>query len=425
MDLLADYWKYNSCYEIPRNYSIWSALGLVGAVMHKKVQYNHGRLPFSGCLYVGLIGKMGNSKSVSNDFAKAIFEEVCPDANIGPSRASPESLVKLMKENDFERSYTDPVSGEKELIRPFAFFVNEFKNFLGRSPVDMINLITDIYDRKFYDASSIARDLEVVMNPAINLMVCETPEWMIDNMKGNVITGGIARRFILVYENYGAEPKPFIIEPPDSLEARARVIQRLKDIKDTGGLYKFGDGANVYEAWYRDNFKIYQNEKIPMMQGYLKTKNTQLYKVMMLLDSVSDKPMRLFTKDLVDYALTLFEAIEPNMPVLGSAAGRNELSGAQQKILQIIRSAGGIMPEKRLKREIEGDLNSQETYSILRHLTDTEQLIQKEVPIPNEKGIEVKRVMLFLPDAWLAFEARFVAKPSPPVPSRAKDHHQT
>ena len=145
----------------------------------------------------------------------------------------------------------------------------------------------------------------------------------------------------------------------------------------------------------------------------------------MLLDSVSDKPMRLFTKDLVDYALTLFEAIEPNMPVLGSAAGRNELSGAQQKILQIIRSAGGIMPEKRLKREIEGDLNSQETYSILRHLTDTEQLIQKEVPIPNEKGIEVKRVMLFLPDAWLAFEARFVAKPSPPVPSRAKDHHQT
>src|ERR1041385_8916665 len=127
MDYLANYWQYCSCYEIPRNYAFWSAIGLLGAIVQRRVLFMHGDIEIYVDLYIGLIGPQGNAKSTSNDFARKLFREVVPNGHIGPSRASPESIVVSMKADDFVRSFTNHL-GEKAIVRPFAFFINEFKN---------------------------------------------------------------------------------------------------------------------------------------------------------------------------------------------------------------------------------------------------------------------------------------------------------
>ena len=415
MDFLKDWWTYHSCYEIPRNYAFWSGLGTLGAVVNRKVFYLHGRIEFHGNLYVGLIGPQGSSKSTCCDFACAYFREACPDANIGPSRSSPESLVKIMSEKDFARVFTNE-RGESVEVRPFAFFINEFKNFVGRSPFDMLTWLTDVYDRKFYDASTIVRGLEPIVNPSVNLIMCETPDWMIRNLKADVISGGFSRRIIYAYETGKVEAKPHIVltKPDelmttvdvqlreDALRAEERFKRRLVEVRSVKGEYKWtADGSNIYEKWYHDNARREASEPNKVMAGYLGSKNVQLYKVMMLLDVSSDKPMLVFNADMVDMGLALLDAVEGNMPKLSAAAGRNELMGPQQRILELVQQGwsggAGWIPEKELAKGIETEVQPLERMSILRHLEDTGQLIKREFDIVNSAGVSVRRMMYLLP----------------------------
>lgn len=399
MDFMQDYWTYHSCYEIPRNYALWAGIGLIGATVHRKVIYLHGDIEIHGTIYIGLIGAQGSSKSTCCSFAKRFFIEANPDAKIGPSRASPEILVKLLAEDGFARTFTDHQNDQVE-VRPYAFFINEFKNFVGRSPFDMITFLTDIYDEKVYDASTIVRGQELIINPAINILMCETPEWFIRNIKGDIITGGITRRFILVYEYYSNEAKPNIVITPEAHAAKARFIQRLKDVKQVKGEFKMGDAQSHYEAWYRDNFRRRNAETIPMMQGFLKSKNVQLYKVMMLLDAVSDKPQMVFTKDLFELALSLIDATEKNLPKLSMSSGRNEMVASYNQAIEILELHDGMLPEKNLKRELQMNLNPTEIFSALRYMEETDQIIKKLLRMKNSDGVLVDRWMIMLPSRW-------------------------
>lgn len=414
MDLLEDWWTYNRCYEIPRNYALWTILAVTGAITHKKLLYKHADLHFSSTLYVGLIGKMGNSKSTSKDFGKRIYEAVCPDIEIGPSRTSPEDLVKTLSSEETLCMFTDHEGVETE-VRPCILFINEFKNFLGRSPVDMINLITDIYDSNYYKGGSIARGKEAVKNPAVNILMCETPDWMIDNLKGNLITGGIARRFVLVFEEYAEEPisRPYIT--PEASEAWFRVKQRLIDIRPTAGLYTWGDGVTLYDKWYADTFKRYKAERIPMMQGYLKTKHTQLFKVMMILDATSDKPMRVFSEDLFEHGLALLDVLEAKMPELGEAAGRNELMASQVELMSTIKASEmygikGLIQKKRLEVSIQRNLNPTDLWQVFRFLTQSEQIFVAKMTSKLPDGTIVEKEMVMIPETYFELKKKGVLK---------------
>lgn len=402
MDLLEDWWTYNSCYEIPRNYAFWTIIGTTGAIMHKKLLYKHADLHFTSTFYIGLIGRQGGSKSTAMSFGRGVYEAICPDMEIGPSRSSPEQIVKLMSEPACEGTYIDH-TGATILVRPMAFFINEFKNFLGRSPVDQINFLTDIYDSKFYKNATILRGQEPVLNPAVSIIMCETPDWMIDNLRGNLITGGIARRFVLVFEDYAEQAIPRPVVTTDARAAWMRVKDRLIDVRSTSGLYEWGDAGHLHDIWYRENFERYKKERIPMMQGYLKSKHVQLYKLMMILDATSDKPMRLFNKDLFDKSLALLDVIEHKMPELGQAAGRNELMASQNRLLNIVKTTTtsgvlGMIQKKKLQALIQVDLDPNEQYQIFRYLTDSGQIVVGKI-VFTVQGKPVEKEMVMTPEA--------------------------
>lgn len=396
MNFMEDYWLHHSCYEIPRNYAFWSAFALLGSVVHRKVLYLHGDIEFHANLYVGLIGPQGSSKSTCCSFARAFFIEACSDLPVGPSRASPESLCKAMTDDKFVKSFTN-WNGEPTEVRPYAFFINEFKNFVGRSPFDMVTFLTDIYDVKAYDASTIIRGAEFITNPAVNVLMCETPDWFIRNIKGDIISGGIARRFVLVYELDETEAKPFILLTPEVIEAKKRIKQRLIDMRRLTGEFKWGTGKNAYEKWYRDNHARRQKEASATMRGYLKSKNVQLYKAMMLLDVVSDKPMFSFSVDLVDTALAFLASPERNMPKLSLSAGRNEMVASYYKAIETLERNGGMMQEKALKRELELDLTPTEIYNTIRYLEETEMLHKKLMAFLNTEGKLIERWVIITP----------------------------
>lgn len=412
MDFLDDYWTYHKCYEIPRNYALWSGIGLLSSIVHKHVQFLHGDIPITGPMYIGLIGAQGISKSTCCSFAKHLYQLACPDGHIGPSRTSPEKIVNLMSADNFPRVFQN-WKGESVEVRQYAFFINEFKNFVGRGPIDMINLLTDIYDVPVYDGSSIARDVELVVNPAVTILMCETPDWFMRNVKGELITGGIGRRFVLVYEIDEPDPIPFIHITAEASEAKKRLQQRLLDVKTVTGEFQWSPTAKpLFDKWYRDTHARRVKESNQMMRGYLKSKHIQLFKVMMLLDCVSDFPTLTFYPDLLDHCIALLDVIEKNMPRLSMASGRNELMMTQLKILELVEEGHdkepGWVPKNFVRRAVEAEVTSPEFWSILKHLTETEQLVDKTFKFDNLNGKEVP--MLIAPWKLKDLKAKGILK---------------
>ena len=266
--------------------------------------------------------------------------------------------------------------------------------------MDMINFLTDIYGEKVYDASTIARGVELILNPAVSVLMCETPEWFIRNIKTEILTGGIVRRFVLVYEKDDSEPIPIPVITDEAEEAKNRFLKRLVEAGTIVGEYKWGDARTLYDKWYRDNHARRVKEPSGAMRGYLKSKHIQAFKVMMLLDCASDKPMLLFTKELFDLALALLNSPEQNMPRLFAAAGRNELMPGQIRILEELERRGGMHSFKLLAKEAEVELTGLEISNVFRHLEDTGQIIKRQMEIKNEEGVLVRRWMVLTPQKY-------------------------
>ncbi len=138
-----------------------------------------------------------------------------------------------------------------------------------------------------------------------------------------------------------------------------------------------------------------------MMKGYLRTKHVQAFKLMMLLDVIKDKPMLQFTPTLLEEALYYLDGIEVNMCKLSQAAGRNELLGAQQRILDILEKEQRWMELSTIQRMIQNELGPHETFSVMRHLEESEQIVKKMVKFP---GIVKPKYGITLPRLAKEFE---------------------
>jgi len=374
-DFLSDYLLYHSYYEVPRNFAIWSGIAALGAVVNRKVYFYHGDIKIHSNVYVMLIGPPGKGKSVCCDFACRFFEQACPDYETGASTQSAEDIVMNMAKDDFVRAYTDE-TGELKEVRPYAFFISEFKDFIAYAPSRMLPFLTNIYDRdESFRASTIKRGLENIVNPSVNILACENPEILVNYIKGDIVSGGFSRRCIYCYETESPEPKAFIELDCIALHAKQRIIKRMSQARSTVGRFQWTEaGKKFYKPWYEAKQKMtYPNA---LMAGYMSTKHVQLFKTCMLLDAVSDKPMLVFTDELLQLGLLLLDLVEVNMPKLTIAAGRNELAMPQHRLLELIASNQGHVVEKRLLAETDNDLGPDEGLRVLRHLENTERIVR-------------------------------------------------
>jgi len=365
MGFLQDYLFYNEENECPRDYHLWSALTVISAANGRRVYCNRGYNTLHTMLYVTLVGKQGTRKSTAKDIAKDMFTEACPDIPIGAAVQSREDIVKFMSSEHCLRAMN--INGEPIEYRPMVFFVNELKNWLSVNPGAMIEFLTDIYDRKYFDASTIKHGMQKILHPCLNILACETPEWIIDKLKSKIISGGFARRMIYVYITDEEQTKRIAFPRPTAeMElARQRCVKHLQKIATISGEFTWSpDGYKFFEDWYNTMGK----PEDEVMAGYYRSKHDQLIKVSMCLALAEDDPKLVLTKDLLVLGLSMLDHIEKNMPLLSVAAGRNELALPQQRILEVLRLHDGHMREKLLRQAIDKDLEPNEQYTLLRHL---------------------------------------------------------
>jgi hypothetical protein len=377
MSLLADFWLYCQSYEIPRSYALWCGLSMVSAVVNRKLFIKQGDIEIHANIYACLVGEQGGRKSTPKDFARDIICQNFPDIPIGASVQSREDIIRFMASEESARSFTSE-AGDPTEYHPYIFYINELKNFLSVNPGAMIEFLTDIYDRAYFDSRTIKRNAELVPNPSIVILACETPEWIIDRLKLRIISGGFSRRMLYIYEIETGEhediriiPRPFISN--ESRAARCRVVEHLRSIESLVGEFKWTRAATaLFDTWYTKNRLT--READPIMRGYLRTKDTQLLKVCMLLAASRPHPKLTLTSELLCEGITLLDSNEINLPKLSVAAGRNEFALQQYQIIQLVK-ANKFMAESEILRLMGNELAPMDLSNVMRYLKESKQLV--------------------------------------------------
>jgi hypothetical protein len=413
MNFIETYLEFNSGNECPKPYHVWTALTLLAATAHKKVSIDWGYFEIYPNLFVCLVGKQGLRKSTAKDIGSEIFKEVFPDYPVGASVQSREDIIRFMSQKECIVPYMDKATEALVEVRPIVIFINELKNFMSVDPQKMVEFLTDIYDRKHFKSSTIKRGLEDIVNPCVNILACETPEWITDKLKSGIISGGWSRRMIYVYELEKGAIIPFPARPFGHEKMLTQLKDHLKKVWDVTGKFRWTEEAREHwRKWYDYHQKQKPDDEI--LAGYYESKHIQVLKVAMLLclaDFNITSESLLLTPNLLELATALLDSLEKNMPKLSQAAGRNEFAMPMQKALELLELNEGWLPEKTFKKLLGKDLKPMEVIQVMRFLQETGELAVQEVVDVRK----TKRLMVMTPTRLkLLKEETEKAKQNPP-----------
>lgn len=394
MNFLNDYLFYNEGNEADRQYHLWSALTLLSVVIGRRVYFRESgnntykQLIFRPNIQVCLVGVQGNGKSFAKDGMRNILTSEFPHIPLSPSVDTIPALTKRCGQPEARRTFTT-TTGEIIEYTPITLVINELKNYISRDPTGTVDFIVDCSDREDkYDVKTKNKGEDDIIAPYLTMLGCATTEYIVDQLRDKVLSGGLSRRVIFVNVIKERVPKKKNEIPPGGQEALARAIAHLHSLEGISGEFKWASEAD----WdYAATWKVTQVlPRDPLMAGFARTMFTQALKISMLLALGEYEVKLLLTKQHFGKALLFLQEILPNMERLFLGAGRNVLSVPMQHIVDMIEQNGGMMPEKDVRRIAGKDLQPFELASVLEHLRTTDQVVMAKVKDKNQ----VERLML-------------------------------
>lgn len=407
MSYLQDFLEYNSGTECPREFWLWSGISLLGHILGKKVHFKHGFVDIDPALYVGLFGSAGSGKSTAKNAVMKIVMKEFPQLLVSASIQSREDIIDLMID-DTGRTWIEKETGQAKDFRPFYVIANEFEAFLSVNPQFMIQFLVDIFDTGHY-SKGFKKDrgngkANHFHNPFVSILCCGIPEWLMRELKASMFSGGLGRRLIIVIaEATEICPRPF---RPQGWEAiYARVVDHLNEAYFIQGEVKeTAQAARWWDAWYR---RHKANKPIdPMLAQFWSTEHVLLMKVAIIL-SLDDRPFTMMiTAQHYEVALAMLQTLKPRIEQLTSGVGRNVVAGFTAELMEVIRSAGGWIPEMRLRlltyRNAVGGMKGYE--EAIKFLKDTGQVEEK---VPSQPDIAGKFMpQIWLPEVWKTFQEK-------------------
>jgi hypothetical protein len=390
-NIIADYRLYNKDNECPEIYHIWSILSVLASVIGKRTRIlltaeknAESYIEISLNLYCCLVGPQGDNKSTAMRIAKQMLHRVCPNLPMSSSVMSREQIIKFLAADEQLRSYETLDKGIEE-VRPFTMFVNEFNNFISFNPVGMIQFLTDIYDEKVFDSSTIARGVENIVNPCVNILACVVPDWLRHELKSSVISGGFCRRMIFVYHDGARTKIPFPTIDEVSKAARERVFLRLHALSKAK-LKQF-EWSPCARDWYVKWYMQDRSSDDPIMSGYLRSRHIMMLKIAGLI-SLSIDDSCILTAENLQVADAMLNTIEPNMKKLSQGIGASKMAFPMTRVVEFVDANGGAVPEKKLTLFMGRDIEPQQIEQVLAHLVSTDQLVKCQATVG-----EVTRMM--------------------------------
>ena len=346
---------------------MWSAIGALSALLGRKCYIPQGTFTVFPNLYIVLVGDPAKRKSTAMNISKNLLKTLS-HLPVAPDSATREALIDELLENKITRN----VDGKDIVYHQASTFATELGEFLGGDHINKqaVQFLTSIWDEPEYKERTRKHGKVTIPSPYFTLTACCTKSWISQRIKGSLISDGLTRRIIFVYEDELNTLQPWPVTTDAQWAAWELLSQEAADIHELAGQFYFTkESREVWETFYY-SLRGDILDKPEKLQFYLASKHELVLKTAMCIsagvrrDKVIDSPILLKAIHLLDTAETKLEEVY-------SGIGRNPLKRLMDDMLEHIIRADGKMNRRRLLALMVSELSSVEFTECLSNLLST------------------------------------------------------
>ena len=296
-------------------------------------------------------------KSSATNIALSLGRSV--NLNVLSERVTPEALITSLG----ERAESCGLVYAPEL----AVFLGRQKYLEG-----MVPLLTTLFDAPdVWKSTTIIRGEASLTNVALSLLGASTLEWFVDALPREAFSGGFMSRLLFVVQEDTDRTFALPVRPEgfrwESLREDLEQIQKIR-----GEVVLSKESRDWYEHWYIKHHKApVFDEKFA---GYHERKPDHLLRMAMLL-TVADTGLLELQLPAFEAALGILNWWEIKLPGVFSTAASSPVGAINQKIIGLLRQAGGTLPHSVLLRKLQHVINGRTFNEAIATLIESETII--------------------------------------------------
>lgn len=310
---------------VPPQFNTFGCLSIIAGALERRVWLPWSdRYSFYPNLYVLLVSKPGQGKSVSSKAAFDLLHEVGRRSgvlNIMPTQVTEAKFIELMGHG---RSFTDTSTGKELMVFQNAgyYYASEASNSLRNIFGDFIACLTDFYDCPTAWERATKKDGRKIAlkNVCMNVLAGSTFDYLNKLVSDENIQGGFASRLLYVVQRDEVVKVQKWQNGQDAEIRKLRnqyheaLLQDLTAISQmTGPMQANREFGEAWEAWYPEQQRQVLGLKSEKLQSILARTNTNVLKISMLL-SASESADRVMKLHHFERAVKLVEGLNAEVP---------------------------------------------------------------------------------------------------------------
>ena len=362
-DFLQAYMNYSAHSEAPDKFHFWTGVSCVAGALRRKVWIDMGYFQWTPNFYIIFVAPPGIiSKSTTASIGMNLLKKV-DGIHFGPDAVTWQALAQSLAAST--ETFNIPEL-DQDLLFPMSAITivsSEFGNFLNPSDREMVDMLVSLWDGQIgvYKKTTKTMGDDIIENPWINVLACTTPAWIAGNFPEYMIGGGFTSRCIFIY---GDKKRRYVAYPADHLPSDFQVqsqdlIHDLEYIStNISGAYKLTAEAKTWgERWYEEHFAAQagSNLNTDKFAGYLARKQTHIHKLAIIMEASRSNHLQV-TQEILEGAAGIITTLEQDMPKVFSHIGMTQDSRHMERIVHVVRLAGGI-DRVDLYRKMFGDMH--------------------------------------------------------------------
>jgi len=304
-DWLKEYMKYTSGNEVPTLYHKWVGIGLIASVLKQNVWLDLG---FNNKIYPNMfivivdVAGAGKSHAIER-YGLDLLERA--DKNdiegnelyIYNQRITSAAMIKSMSQLYKDRGIN--------CVTVFAEELGFFTDMSGENS-NISNVLIKTYDNGNLGNETIARSLESIPHPQLNIIGGTTPDSLKKSVAKEFIGSGVMSRLIFVHTEDVGEPRPFPISPTGNEDRKEYLANKLNEFKRLNKAFRWTqDARDCYMDWYVKKFK---SSKLKENIVLTKRVGNKMLKIAMVL-SVAREHGLILTKEDINDAIDIYNEV--------------------------------------------------------------------------------------------------------------------
>lgn len=357
------YLEYVGESEAPLLYHRWTAVGIVAAIIGRKLflPFGHGQIYPN--MYTQLMGAPGTRKSTAISIGKKLLKDA------GYTRFAADRMSKERFLMEMVPVTEEDLDADLELLvfdSPSETFVvaEEFGDFIGPGNMEFATMLTKLWDNQDqYTHPKIHGKSVVVEKPTVNILSGNTPQGLALSVPAEALGNGFMSRMIFVYARETGIKITFPVKPNKDLHDK--LVEDLKYIKEEmlGEMTYADDAKDILDRIYKEFIGIDD----PRFVGYTTRRFTHLLKLCIVFAAM-EKRMEI-TKDDCLKANTLLHHTETKMPKALGEFGRSKYSDISNIICDALSRTNHPLSHNDLWKLVAKDLaKTSELADILKGL---------------------------------------------------------